>query len=65
MKTHKTLTEAKAEFKRQTGVPFGSDTFSGVKIWDRRKCKWRTSAQKKALKRPFFVGTQLEWLNCE
>jgi len=55
--THfETLRQAKKSFKEKMGFDFGS-RHSGITIFNRNKNR------KKKLKRPFFVGTEFEWLN--
>ena len=55
-----TLAKAKMEFKRITGIDF-KDKQHGepINIYNRNKQKWRKSK----LKRPFFVGSYIEYIN--
>ena len=59
----KTLREAKKEYKIRTGVPYelSHTTLSPVRIFNRNK--FRRGRKQRLLKKPYFVGSQLEWLN--
>ena len=65
MKTFETLREAKKEYKKQTGVEYGTPTLNPIKIFNRRRAKWRTPAQRKRITRPYVVCTYLEYINYE
>lgn len=55
------LPEAKKEYEKRTGIKYDLATtaLNGTKIFNRN----RNRRNKKKLKRPYFVGTYMEWLN--
>jgi len=57
------LTEAKKEYKVKTNHDYKDRGEYGclVKIYNRNKGRRRR--KEKLLKKPYFVGTYLEWLN--
>ena len=55
-KTFSTLKEARKELAKHSEC-------SGVKIWNKKLQKHRSKAQKARIKKPYYVGTYLEWLN--
>ncbi len=59
----KTLKEAKAEFKKRTGVDFKDrhTTLNPTKLFNRNKGRKRKKL--KPLVKPFFIGSEFEWLN--
>lgn len=57
-----TLAKAKKEFKRITGIDYDDKKpgeITPISIYNRNKQKWRKSK----LKRPFFVGSYMEYIN--
>jgi hypothetical protein len=59
MKLFETLKEAKAELAKKNQFT------SGHAIYDRRRAKWRTKAQKARITRRYYVATFIEHLNFE
>jgi hypothetical protein len=59
----KTLAQAKTEYKNRTGADCKNshEALSPVKIFNRNK--GRKKRKLKPLAKPYFIGTELEWLN--
>jgi hypothetical protein len=55
MKKFKTLKEAKNFVDENKN--------KGLRIFDRKKCRWLSRGQKNQIKNRFVVCTEIEWLN--